>query len=59
MEKAKQTYLTIYADIWLKKLWSVKAGTRILHMNLTRARQYASEKGFSGIRVKFTPWELS
>lgn len=57
MEKAKQTYLTIYGDIWLKKLWSVKADTRILHKSLTRAREYALEKGFSGIRVRFTSWE--
>lgn len=53
----KKTYLTIYADMWAKKVWSVKAGTRILHKSLTRAREYALEKGFSGIRVKFTSWE--
>ena len=65
MEKAKQTYLTIYVDIWLKKIWSVKAGTRtvtppqlIPHTSLAHARQYALEKGFSGIRVKFTSWEI-
>ena len=46
-------YLTVYGDIWNKKIWSMKDGVPVSHKTLQKASEYARKKGFCGIRVKF------
>lgn len=53
MEANKHTYLTIYVNLWKKLIWSVKKDQRVPHKNLAAARQYAKDRGYQGIRVKF------
>lgn len=55
----KKVYLTIHVDIWLKKIWHVKAGKRVFHKTLAVAREYAKERGYAGIRVRFASLEKS
>jgi hypothetical protein len=46
-------YLTVYASLWEKLIWSMKAGEPVYHKTLAKAREYALSKGYEGIRVSF------
>jgi len=47
----KDTFLTVYASVWQKGVWTIKGGEKVPHKSIPAAREYALSRGYKGIRV--------
>jgi hypothetical protein len=56
-QRASKKYLRIYSDIWVRKVWHIRGGEKVVHQSVPVARQYAISAGYAGIRIEFKKWE--